>query len=80
MLFFLKDVFPILLYDFVKPIKNGKFAKYDNLGKLRHGRLALALAVKQNGNEKSDNDNGNKTIHFISGIIGGKHTITYILN
>lgn len=31
MLFFLKDVFPILLYDFVKPIKNGKFAKYDNL-------------------------------------------------
>ena len=29
---------------------------------------------------KIDNDNGNKTIHFISGIIGGKHTITYILN
>ena len=29
MLFFLKDVFPILLYDFVKPIKNGKFAKYE---------------------------------------------------
>lgn len=59
MQFFLKDVFPILLYDFVKPIKNGKFAKYDNLGKLRHGRLASALAMKQNGNEKSDNDNGN---------------------
>ena len=54
MLFFLKDVFPILLYDFVKPIKNGKFAKYDNLGKLRHGRLASALAMKQNGNEKSE--------------------------
>ena len=29
---------------------------------------------------KIDNDNGNKTIHVISGIIGGKHTITYILN
>ena len=29
---------------------------------------------------KIDNDNGNKTIHFISGIIGGKHTITYKLN
>ena len=29
---------------------------------------------------KIDNDNGNKTIYFISGIIGGKHTITYILN
>ena len=29
---------------------------------------------------KIDNNNGNKTIHFISGIIGGKHTITYKLN
>ena len=29
---------------------------------------------------KIDNDNGNKAIHFISGIIGGKHTITYKLN
>ena len=29
---------------------------------------------------KIDNNNGNKTIYFISGIIGGKHTITYKLN
>ena len=27
-----------------------------------------------------NNNNGNKTIYFISGIIGGKHTITYKLN